>query len=98
MDKPRHPQVIRTWKVERIRKPGAASRGKVYQPKPAKKSKRILQPARYEIDYGTLHGLLGRTNIFSWLNSTSLKGHSTSLLWRHCGHCAGIHRHLRVIP
>jgi hypothetical protein len=21
MDKPRHPQVIRTWKVERIRKP-----------------------------------------------------------------------------
>jgi hypothetical protein len=37
MDKPRHPQVIRTWKVERIRKPNPP---KKQQPvKPAKKSK-----------------------------------------------------------
>jgi len=27
MDKPRHPQVIRTWKVERIRKPASTPKG-----------------------------------------------------------------------
>jgi len=37
MDKPRHPQVIRTWKVERIRKPGAAK--KPSKAKPVKKSR-----------------------------------------------------------
>jgi hypothetical protein len=40
MDKPRHPQVIRTWKVERIRKPAAGEqRVKTRQPKPRKKMK-----------------------------------------------------------
>jgi hypothetical protein len=40
MDKPRHPQVIRTWKVERIRKPSSgAQRTKTHQPKPNKKVK-----------------------------------------------------------
>jgi hypothetical protein len=38
MDKPRHPQVIRTWKVERIRKP-AEQRVKTQQPKLRKKVK-----------------------------------------------------------
>jgi len=38
MDKPKHPKVIRPWKVERIRKPGGAS-SKVYQPKPSKKKR-----------------------------------------------------------
>jgi hypothetical protein len=37
MDKPRHPQVIRTWKVERIRKPGVPK--KQQQVRPMKKSK-----------------------------------------------------------
>ena len=36
MDKPRHPQVIRTWKVERIRKPAPPK--KPQQMKPLKKS------------------------------------------------------------
>jgi hypothetical protein len=39
MDKPRHPQVIRTWKVERIRKPASGVRKKDQQPKRGKKSK-----------------------------------------------------------
>ena len=38
MDKPRHPQVIRTWKVERIRKP-AEQRVKTHQPKPRNKAR-----------------------------------------------------------
>jgi hypothetical protein len=38
MDKPRHPQVIRTWKVERIRKPPSGGR-KEQQIKPPKKTK-----------------------------------------------------------
>jgi len=37
MDKPRHPQVIRTWKVERIRKPSPPK--KALPVKPSKKSK-----------------------------------------------------------
>jgi hypothetical protein len=37
MDKSRHPQVIRTWKVERIRKPAPPKKA---QPvKPSKKSR-----------------------------------------------------------
>ncbi|PYS38071.1 MAG: hypothetical protein DMG14_18990 [Acidobacteria bacterium] len=40
MDKPRHPQVIRTWKVERIRKPAMSTAPKKYQQvKRTKKSK-----------------------------------------------------------
>jgi len=37
MDKPRHPQVIRTWKVERIRKPAAGAPAKGQLAKPTKK-------------------------------------------------------------
>ncbi len=39
MDKPRHPQVIRTWKVERIRKPASGVQKKYQPPKRRKKSK-----------------------------------------------------------
>jgi hypothetical protein len=39
MDKPRHPQVIRTWKVERIRKPASGIQKTHQQPKRGKKSK-----------------------------------------------------------
>jgi hypothetical protein len=39
MDKPQHPKVIRPWKVERIRKPGAAPAGNVYLPKSSKKKR-----------------------------------------------------------
>ena len=39
MDKPRHPQVIRTWKVERIRKAANTQRAKSYKPKAKNKSK-----------------------------------------------------------
>ena len=38
MDKPRHPQVIRTWKVERIRKPPSGGQKKHQQVRPMKKS------------------------------------------------------------
>jgi hypothetical protein len=38
MDKSQHPQVIRTWKVERIRKPGNAQSQKIHQSK-SKKTK-----------------------------------------------------------
>jgi len=37
MDKPRHPQVIRTWKVERIRKPASRVPSKGQQVAPKKK-------------------------------------------------------------
>jgi hypothetical protein len=37
MDKPKHPNVVRTWKVERIRKPAAPKKQR--QVKPVKKSK-----------------------------------------------------------
>jgi len=38
MDKPRHPQVIRPWKVERIRKPAwtAPTKGQPVKPKKQK--------------------------------------------------------------
>jgi hypothetical protein len=36
MDKPKHPNVVRTWKVERIRKPAPPKKQEV---KPVKKSK-----------------------------------------------------------
>jgi len=36
MDKPQHPKVVRSWKVERIRNPGGAPGRKVYKPKPQK--------------------------------------------------------------
>jgi hypothetical protein len=39
MDKLRHPQVIRTWKVERIRKPPSGAQKKRQQVRPMKKSK-----------------------------------------------------------
>jgi len=42
MDKPRHPQVIRTWKVERIRKPSPPK--KALPGKPFKKSKTVTAP------------------------------------------------------
>jgi hypothetical protein len=41
MDKPRHPQVIRTWKVERIRKPPSGAQKKHRQGNPGKKSSRL---------------------------------------------------------
>jgi len=39
MDRPRHPQVVRTWKVERIRKPPSGASKKNQQPRPVKKSR-----------------------------------------------------------
>jgi len=41
MDKPRHPQVIRTWKVERIRKPApsAPTKGQPVKPRKRKPTK-----------------------------------------------------------
>jgi heterodisulfide reductase subunit A-like polyferredoxin len=36
MDKPKHPNVVRTWKVERIRKPATPKKRQV---RPVKKSK-----------------------------------------------------------
>ena len=39
MDKPRHPQVIRTWKLERIRKPPSSAGKNLQQPKRKGKQK-----------------------------------------------------------
>src|SRR5881296_1423663 len=42
MDKPRHPKVIRTWKVERIRKSGSGDPKKYQQMRPRKKSRSLI--------------------------------------------------------
>jgi hypothetical protein len=64
MDRPRHPQVIRTWKVERIRKAGDSPK-KLHQQKPTKNEITFLQQRRIDKMGGRFEVSVDGKQIFS---------------------------------